>query len=322
MSISLFDRPVGDRPLAALALVLTGVFVLALQDSLVKLMSSDTSFWQFQTLRSIGNLGLIVLLAVCSGNIGLIWPHNWRPVCLRAMFLTVCMFFFFAGVPYLSLAQMAAGLYTYPLFVSLLAAPLLGETVGRWRIGALLIGMTGAGLVIEPWSDDFSAVQILPIIAGFFYAANILTLRRGCRNESTLALAFAVGWAFAISGIVGALVLSALPVSEALRQSMPFIAIGWPQLTLTVFGFAVFASVLNLTGNVCLSRAYQTADASRLAPLDFSYLIFTAVWSRILFDHWPTAQALGGMALIAAAGVVTVWRERIVAHRKHALRGR
>ena len=78
-----------------------------------------------------------------------------------------------------------------------------------------------------------------------------------------------------------------------------------------VAGFALFASVLNLTGNICLSRAYQTADASLLAPLDFSYLLFAAIWSRVLFDQWPTREAIIGMVLIAAAGMITAWRESV-----------
>ena len=313
MKLTLFEHPVGDRPLAALGLLLMGVFALALQDSLVKLMSTDTSFWQFQTLRSIGNLGFIIILALASGSVGLMMPRNWRPVYLRAALLTVCMFCFFAGAPYLSVPQMAAGLYTYPLFVSLLAGPLLGETVGPWRIFALLVGATGAAFILSPWRDDFSAIQLLPILAGFFYATNILTLRRACRNESPLALAFAAGVAFIISGIIGIGLLSAFPLSAEVREAMPFIAVGWPELTFIVAGFALFASVLNLTGNICLSRAYQTADASWLAPMDFSYLIFAALWSRAIFDQWPSNQALIGMALIGSAGVITAWRERVAA---------
>jgi drug/metabolite transporter (DMT)-like permease len=313
MKLTLFEHPVGDRPLAALGLLLTGVFVLALQDSLVKLMSTDTSFWQFQTLRSIGNLGFIIILAMASGSLGLMMPRNWRPVYLRAALLTVCMFCFFAGAPYLTLPQMAAGLYTYPLFVSLLAGPLLGESVGPWRISALLVGAAGAAFILSPWRDDFSAVQLLPILAGFFYATNILTLRRACRKESPLALAFAVGVAFIVSGIAGIGLLSTFPLSTEVREAMPFIAIGWPELTFVIAGFALFASVLNLTGNICLSRAYQTADASWLAPIDFSYLIFAALWSRAIFDQWPSNQALIGMALIGSAGVITAWRERVVA---------
>jgi drug/metabolite transporter (DMT)-like permease len=297
-------------------LLLTGVFALAFQDSLVKLMSSHTSFWQFQTLRSLGNLGFVVVLALASGGIGLMLARNWRAVYLRAALLATCMFFFFSGAPYLTVAQMAAGLYTYPLFVSLLAAPVLGESVGPWRISALLIGAVGAAFILNPWAADFSAVQILPILAGFFYATNILTIRKACRNESPLALAAAAALTFIAIGSVGSILLSLFPVSTELQLSMPFVAIGWPELTLLVAGFALFTSVLNLTGNICLSRAYQTADASLLAPMDFSYLVFAAFWSRVMFDQWPTREAVIGMSLIGAAGIITAWRERVVAKRR------
>jgi drug/metabolite transporter (DMT)-like permease len=316
---SLFQHPSGDRPVAALLLLLTGVFALAFQDSLVKLMSSQTSFWQFQILRSLGNLSFVVVLALTSGGIGLVLPRNWRAVYLRATFLVICMFFFFSGAPYLSVAQMAAGLYTYPLFVSLLAAPVLGESVGPWRISALLIGALGAAFILSPWQADFSPVQVLPMMAGFFYACNILTIRKACRSESPLALAAAAGIIFIVVGLSGITLLSLFPLSSELRASMPFVAIGWPELTLLVAGFALFASLLNLTGNICLSRAYQTADASWLAPMDFSYLVFAALWSKIIFDQWPTRSAILGMTLIGTAGVITAWRERVVANRRRRI---
>jgi len=313
---SLFQRPSGDRPVAALILLLTGVFAIAFQDSLVKLMSVHTSFWQFQLLRSLGNLSFVIILALLSGGIGLLIPHNWRPVYLRAGILLICMFFFFSGAPFLSVAQMAAGLYTYPIFISLLAIPILGEPVGRWRIGAILIGAVGALFVLKPWDASFSLLQVLPVLAGLFYAANILTIRKACRNESPLALAFAAAITFAIAAAIVISLLSLFPPSTELRKSMPFVAIGWPELTLLVAAFALFASVLNLTANICISRAYQTADASWLAPVDFSYLIFAAFWSQLLFDQWPTRTAIIGMILIGAAGIITAWRERVVANRK------
>ena len=184
MRLPLFESPRGDRPLAALTLVLTGVFFLAFQDSLVKLMSSQTSFWQFQTLRSFGNITFVIIFALAGAGLSILAPRNWKPVYLRAVFLIICMFFFFAGAPFLSISQMAAGLYTYPVFVSLLAAPVLGEKVGPWRISALLLGAIGAAFILSPWDDNFSLVQILPVIAGFFYASNVLTLRRACRKWS------------------------------------------------------------------------------------------------------------------------------------------
>jgi len=309
MRLGLFEHAGDDRPLLAIALLLVGTLTLGLQDSLMKLMSADTSFWQIQTLRSAGNIMILLVLASLTGGLALIRPRNTRGVVLRAAFLSICMFFFFSGAPFLSVAQMAAGLYTYPLFVCLLAGPILGEKIGRWRISAMLLGALGAVLMLSPWQDSFSKVQLLPTVAGFFYACNILTLRSACRRESTLALAFVAGAMFLVSGLIGITVLSLFPLSQNLQQAMPFVAVGWPELTLLIAGFALLASVLNLAGNICMTRAYQTADVSLLAPLDFSYLIFAACWGRVIFGDWPSSRAVVGMALIITAGMVIAWRE-------------
>ena len=308
-TFSIFGAPTGDHPFNAMCLVLAGVVVLALQDALIKYISPQTSFWQFQTIRAFGNLSLILCLSIVAGGIKLVIPENWRPVYFRGFMQALCMFFFFAGAPYLSVAQMAAGLYTYPLFVSLLAGPLLGEKIGPWRISAVLIGAVGALLMLNPLAAEFSYVQLLPVAAGFFYACNLLILRRACRTENPLALTFAVAVIFIICGLCGISILSLFPLSQDIILAMPFVAVGWPELVMIGVLIPILCSFMNLFGNICLARAYQTADSSWLAPLDFSYLLFAAIWGRILFDTWPTSQAIFGMGLIATGGIITAWRE-------------
>ena len=190
---NLLLAPSADHPLTALLLLLVGVTLLALQDSLIKFISDSTSFWQIQTLRSFGNMTLIICLAFISGGFKLIYPQRRLAVAARSLVMVVCMFCFFSASPFLSVAQMAAGLYTYPIFVSLLAAPMLGESIGKWRILALIMGAVGAFSMLNPLADAFSLAQLLPIAAGFFYACNIIILRRYCRVETPLALTFANG---------------------------------------------------------------------------------------------------------------------------------
>jgi len=294
----------------ALALLLAGVSILSLQDSLVKLIAPQTSFWQVQIIRSSFNMAMLAGLAMFTGGIGLLWPRRPGPAILRGVLLALCMGFFFGAAEQITVTQMATGLYTYPLFVTLLAGPVLGERIGRWRIGALVLGAAGCLLVLNPFADAFTPLQAVPVLAGFFYACNILVLRRYCRNESPLALVFMVNVLFIATGTVGALAASWLPVEPEWREMMPFILVGWPDLTAMLIGFLAILAVLNLFGNLFLSRAYQTADSSLLAPLDFTYLLLVALWGRLLFDSWPTPLAFLGMVMIAAAGMITAIRER------------
>ena len=305
----IFNAPDGDRPFFAMLLLIIGVFVLALQDSLIKYISPSTSFWQVQVIRATGNLALITSLAFMSGSLTRILPQNWRPVYFRGVMQALCMFCFFAGAPFLAIAQMAAGLYTYPLFVSLLAIPVLGETIGRWRLGALLVGAGGAIFMLNPLASNFSPGQLVPVAAGFFYACNLLILRHSCREENPIALTFAVAVIFISFEVLGMSFLMIFSPTLEIKSAMPFVMIGWPELTLTVLVICLISSIFNLSGNMCMARAYQTANSSWLAPLDFTYLLFAALWGRVLFDSWPTFYSVIGMLLITTAGIVTAWRE-------------
>ena len=310
MKLSIFEGPKEDRPMLALLLLLVAVSILSLQDTAVKAISPMTSFWQLQVMRSIFNLMIALALALAAGGLHLLWPTRLWPAVARGLLLSMCMLCFFGAAQQITISQMATGLYTYPLFITLLAGPVLGERIGPWRIGALCLGACGCLLVLDPFGASFSGFQMVPVMAGFFYACNVLVLRRYCRNESPLALASVVALVFITTGGGGALLMEALPVALAWQEAVPFVFIGWPALTLTVIGLLALMSILNLFGNVLLSRAYQTADSSWLAPLDFVYLLFAAMWGRVLFDNWPTPLAAFGMAMIAAAGIVTAVREQ------------
>ena len=297
-----------DRPALAAALMVGSLGLLGLQDAIVKIASDAVSLWQFQMLRAGFNLGLLALLARALWGEGRPRIRSLPAVALRSALLVGAMLMFFGGVQYLALSQMAAGLYVFPLFVAALSHLLLGERVGPRRIGAIAAGFLGALLLLQPWRAGFSPVQLMPVGAALCYAGTILTTRRLCREESPVALAFGVAVAFLIVGASGALWFTLSPAADA--AAWPYLLTGWRPLTVGALGAVFACSLLNLTANIGLARAYQTAESSWLAPFDYSYLIFATLWGYLVFGDLPNAPGVAGMALIAGAGVYVAWRER------------
>ena len=164
-----------DNPPVAAALLVGSLFLLGLQDGLIKLTSSHVSMWQMQLIRASGNLMLLLIVAAT------VWgslppaPKRLWAVALRSMFLTTAMVLFFGGVPFLELSEIAAGLYVFPLFVAVLSAVVLGERVGPRRIGAVIVGFTGTLLILKPGTDAFQWISLMPVGAGLCYAATILS---------------------------------------------------------------------------------------------------------------------------------------------------
>jgi len=149
---------------------------------------------------------------------------------------------------------------------------------------------------------------LLPVAAAFCYAAIILVTRKLCRAEHPVNLAFGVGIAFFIVGSLGMMAMALFQPEAAARQ-WPYLFTGWQPLEFWVLGVIFIMSCLNLTANLSLSRAYQTAEASWLAPFDYCYLIFATFWGYTMWGHVPDALSFLGMALIAGAGIYVALRE-------------
>lgn len=300
----------GDRPALAASLMVGSLCMLSLQDSLVKLASADVSLWQFQSLRALCNLATLLVLSRFIWGDATAYPKRLWAVALRSGFLIGAMVCFFGAVPFLGLSHIAAGLYVFPLFVAVLSAVVLGEHVGPRRILAVVAGFAGTLLILKPASESFQWVSLAPVLAGLFYAATVLTTRKLCRDESPATLAMGVSVAFVILGAVGIAVMETLQPA-ALAASWPYLFVGWNPLGMETAAIIVACSALNLTANIGLARAYQSAESSWLAPFDYSYLIFATFWGIVMWADVPDALSFAGMAMIAASGCYVAWRERI-----------
>lgn len=296
----------------AAGLMLGALMLLSLQDGLIKLTSAEISLWQMQAVRACGNLLLLAMLS------WLMWrgpppaPKRLWAIALRSSCLLGAMILLFGGIPALSLAEIAAGLYVFPLFVAVLSAVLLGERVGPRRISAVCIGFCGTLLILKPGTASFQWVSLMPVAAGLCYAGTILSTRRLCRDEHPVTLAFGVAISFVLAGAIGLVVMDwAAP--PALAAQWPYLFTGWHAMELWVFGLVAACSLLNLTANIALTRAYQSAESSWLAPFDYSYLIFATFWGFVMWGHVPDVASCAGMALIAASGSYVAWRERQLA---------
>ena len=120
----------------------------------------------------------------------------------------------------------------------------------------------------------------------------------------------------AASGWMMIIVLNVFPVSASLESSNAFLFSADRPVTWMVITIVFVTSLLNTTGNLSLSKAYQSADSSRLAPIDYSYLIIATFWGVLLFNVKPDATSVVGLILIALGGIVVMVRGRLLVERK------
>lgn len=292
------------------ALIVLAVFLMALQDAIIKLASNDLSLWQIYVLRSAIAVPVLLAAAWLRGGTGTAWRRVFgRWAIARALLLTGMYVSLYAALPLLPLATLAAGFYTGPLFIALLSVLTIGEPVGRVGWVAIAGGFCGVLLILRPGTESFSAAVLLPVLSGFLYAAAAVLTRAKCHGEASLTLAVSLNVVlFAIGCIMSAILL--LPVFDGIARSLPFLLGGWAPVDAREAGIVAILALLIAGIGVGLAAAYQAARPVVVATFDYSYLVFATIFGFVLFGERPDLQTVAGMIVIAGAGLTVVRSRR------------
>ena len=95
---------------------------------------------------------------------------QWKLGLFRGVFVSVAQLCLYTSYLYIPFALVATMEYTGPMMVTLLAIPLLGEKFGWYKSLAVISGFIGILFIMEPWSEDFNIIILLPILAALGYS--------------------------------------------------------------------------------------------------------------------------------------------------------
>ncbi|MEM8789986.1 MAG: DMT family transporter [Pseudomonadota bacterium] len=292
-----------------IALVLMAMVGFAIQDIAVKVVSEDVSLWQLMFVRSTATLGLMVIIAAALRQGGSLVPKRWGWPLIRAFFMAGAYLFFYAAIAYMPVTTAAATFFTGPLMITLMAALVLGEPIGPRRIIAVLVGFAGVLVIIRPGYEGFNPAALLPVLSAFCYAAGNVITRWRCREEPNFALSMVHNLLYANIGMAGVLIIPILGFAPERVAELPFVLSAWLEPSGLSIALMLMTAATHLVGILFIVRAYQNEDASRLAPFEYSYLIFIPLLEFAIWRTLPDQFTLIGMAMIMAAGVFVAWRE-------------
>lgn len=289
------------RPLRGIALKLASVLVFIVMSSMIKSTAAHVPPGQAVFFRSFFAIPVIVVWLAMRRELATgfraVSPigHVWR-----GLMGTLAMGMGFAGLGYLPLPEVTAIGYAAPLLTVIFAAMFLGEEVRLFRISAVALGLVGVLIVLSPRLSIVSgdtashreAFGALLVLFGAVCAALAqVFVRKLVQTERTPAIVFYFS-------------LTATVLSLA---TIPF---GWVMPTLTEGLILTAAGLLGGVGQILLTSSYREADASLVAPFDYASMIFALLIGYFVFAEVPTWTMLAGAAIVIAAGVLIIWRER------------
>ena len=253
--------------------------------ALVKLISGDISVFMILFFRYFFCIPLLLLTALLQRGRAAFRVESRINLAIRSAMGLGSFGCLFAALQTIDLSKMTALLQTIPVFVTLLAPFLLGETVGWRRRMAVAIGFIGVLLIIDPSTGNWLNRGILLGLASpFFGALMLLSLRRLGQTDhpSTTALWY---------NIIGAAVFFGVSVS---------LDIAWPD-TADILVLLCLIGVMSSFQQFFLAHSYKLAPASVLAPLRYLSVPFGVGASVIFFDEILTPSFFIGTAILISA---------------------
>ena len=286
-------------------LALLSFAIFATHDVVVKILGSSYSPFQiifFSVLLTFPLLTVYMIRDVGPGNLRPRHPW-WTAARTGAVIITgVCAFYAFSVLP---LAQTYAILFAAPLLITVLAIPILGETVRLRRWLAVLVGLAGVIVVLRPGQAELSPGHLAALLAACTGAVASVVIRKIGQEERSEVLM--------LYPMLGNFVVTAC--------ALPFV---YQPMPLADLGLVLVISVLGFVAGLCLISAYRRAEAAIVAPMQYSQILWAALFGALFFDETPDSATLAGAGLIIASGLYIVFREARVSATKPviATRGR
>ena len=196
----------------------------------------------------------------------------------------------FASVAHIPLADATAISFLNPVFGMILAIPLLGEKVGRWRWGAAGIAFVGAVILLRPTPDSFQPAALLALGAAVILGFELNIIKKLTRRENPFSI---------------------LLINNAIGVCIATFAVLWVWFWPTPAQWALMAALgcAMAVAQTCFVNAMARADASFVAPFSYGTLIFAAIYDILFYSVVPDTITVLGAGIILAGAFLLAWRE-------------
>lgn len=271
------------------AWVVASCLLIVTMAMLVKLAGSRLDGLQLGFIRACFALLIVVPLVVAAGP-GVLRTQRFGLHLARGLAGSIGMLAAFYALTRMPLADVTAIGFTKPLFLIVLAALVLGETVRARRWSATAVGFVGVLIMLRPGDGMLETVALVALIGALAAAVVKLLVKRLTTTEAPITI------------------MAYLAVIQLTVSAVPA-ALVWQTPDLVELGIMAVAAACASLGQFCFIRGYKIGEASALAPFEYARLPLAALYGILLFGEVPNLDTLAGAGLIILSTVYIARRE-------------
>lgn len=251
-------------------------------------ISRELSLFQLMEMRSV--IGLVMLVPLIQTGGGVTALRTTRPIAhiVRNTVHYGAQYGWFLALTLIPLTQVVAIEFTMPIWMALLAASFLGERLNRWKILAIVLGLVGVLIIVQPGAQ-VSPGQLLMVAVAAGFAVAVALVKSLTRTDSGVGIVF---WMLVIQSAIG--LLPALYTWHTPSAHL------WPWILLVSF--------CGTYSHYCLTQAMRFADATVVVPMDFLRVPLSASVGWLLYSEQLTLATVVGTALILIGNLLNLKR--------------
>ena len=272
--------------------VILGYVAASCCDSAIKWASGTYPVAEELALAALFSLLPMTVALVLSGGFAALATRKLKFHILRGTLSLGSSFCGYFALGHMPLADFYAMIFTAPLIITALSAPMTGERVETARWLAVVTGFVGVIVMVRPGSGLAGVGTLGALAAALFYALAVLLVRRMGSSERAVAFGF-YGTLVMISG-AGAIAFARPDAMLPALSDLP------------PFAFAGIAMGCAMLG---LFSAFRRTPAAVLAPFQYSQMIWGTLIGFAVFNERPDAAVLAGSILVIGAGLFILHRE-------------
>ncbi|WP_246022747.1 DMT family transporter [Cognatilysobacter terrigena] len=277
----------------AVPFMLLAVASFSLMDAGLKQLSAHYPAFQVAALRGASSLPFVLAWALHRGGVAPLLRVRWPLHLLRGAMGVAMMASFVYALKTLPLSTAYSIFFVAPLIVTALSVPMLRERVGPRRWTAIAIGLLGTLVLLRPNGEGFVSLAALAVLlAATMYAVSAISVRILARTDSTQAM---MVWLLVIMAAGAGLL--AIPEWRAVRVDH----------FLLIAGVGIAGTI----GQYAVTEAFRLGEASLIAPLEYTALLWGVILDATLWGVLPDAMTWAGAAIIVASGLYLLRRERV-----------
>ncbi len=278
---------------AGIAFMVGATIVFALQDGISRHLAGNYNTYMVVMIRYWFFAAFVIAIAARSQGGLRAAARTEQPglQVLRGVLLAAEVCIAVYGFTILGLIESQAVFICYPLLVSALSGPILGEKVGWRRWAAIAVGFVGVMIILQPGIGVFDPAAVIPLFSALLFALYGLLTRFAARKDSTATSFF---W----TGVVGAVFMTCIGIWF------------WEPMTPSDRRWMGLLCMTGAFGHWLLIKCYELAEASAVQPFAYFHLIWAAILGLLIFSETIRTNVAIGATIIVAAGLFTLWRER------------